>query len=97
MSDTDIKEQKINDQKRIDIKKAYQVRKKQQQMFSIVVLVTFFLSIGLLKENSLIIIIPMWIAYAVFTYKNWRCPSCNEALSRRWNPKKCSNCNTILR
>jgi hypothetical protein len=48
--------------------------------------------ITLLLPISLVIIIGMLI----FSFTNWRCPSCNGYLGKRISPKYCSKCGIQL-
>lgn len=34
---------------------------------------------------------------AIFSFINWRCPSCNKYLGRGFNPKYCRGCGFLLR
>ncbi|KAF0138149.1 MAG: hypothetical protein FD122_3859, partial [Stygiobacter sp.] len=31
-------------------------------------------------------------AYAIFSFKNWRCPACDKYLAKQTNPSFCPNC-----
>jgi hypothetical protein len=37
------------------------------------------------------------LAAVIFSFRNWRCPSCSKYLGRNINPKFCHNCGVELR
>ena len=37
------------------------------------------------------------LVFAIFGYRNWRCPACGEPLGRGFNPKHCRRCGIELR
>jgi hypothetical protein len=41
-------------------------------------------------------IIVLFVAAAVFSIKNWRCPACNKYLGKGINPKFCPKCGARL-
>lgn len=36
-------------------------------------------------------------AALAFSFRNWRCPACNQYLGRAFNPKYCQSCGVELR
>ena len=43
------------------------------------------------------IAIAVFAAYALFSFANWRCPSCSRYLGRAINPTFCVKCGTRLK
>ncbi len=53
--------------------------------------------IGLPSHVVVLIGFAMITGAIIFSFTNWRCPSCNKYLGREINPKFCSKCGTRLR
>ncbi len=51
-------------------------------------------------EGSLLLIVlagvGLLVAFA-FSFKNWRCPSCQKYLGKAMNPRFCSKCGVALK
>jgi hypothetical protein len=41
-------------------------------------------------------IVVLFVAAAVFSFKNWRCPACNKYLGKGISPKFCPKCGVKL-
>jgi len=51
---------------------------------------------GLAPNTILITAFAVIISVLIFSFLNWRCPSCNKYLGKAINPKFCSKCGTQL-
>jgi hypothetical protein len=51
---------------------------------------------GLAPSTILVTAFAVIISVLVFSFLNWRCPSCNKYLGKAINPKFCSKCGTQL-
>ena len=51
---------------------------------------------GLAPSTILVAAFAVIISALVFSFLNWRCPSCNKYLGKAINPKFCSKCGTQL-
>jgi hypothetical protein len=98
----------MTEQQKEEIKQVFRLRRKRQIILSIPLI---FLVIALLfmedKVNSGSVLgIPadtagvgffvFVIGSLLFSFRNWRCPSCNKYLGKRINPKFCSSCGVGL-
>jgi hypothetical protein len=52
---------------------------------------------GLAPSTILVTAFAVIISVLVFSFLNWRCPSCNKYLGKAINPKFCSKCGTQLK
>ncbi len=43
---------------------------------------------GYIKYLPLVVVVPM----ILFTYYNWRCPSCKQHFGKEWFPTYCKHC-----
>jgi len=51
-----------------------------------------------IQPNTIIgISIALILSVLIFSWFNWRCPSCNKYLGKAWNQKFCSKCGTQLK
>jgi hypothetical protein len=80
-----------------NIKKIYHVKRMRQIIVSVVVMILWCVFIALGEEKGVMMFIPIFVGYGVFSVKNWRCPACNKSLRRTWNPKNCPICGIELR
>lgn len=85
----------------------FNIRKKHQWIISIplFIIIIFFLIINDKKEFTafglsfielLYLFIAIIIAAIIFSFYNWRCPSCEKYLGKGINPKFCSKCGAKL-
>ena len=51
---------------------------------------------GFAPNTILVAAFAVIISVLVFSFLNWRCPSCNKYLGKAINPKFCSKCGTQL-
>ena len=51
---------------------------------------------GLAPNTILVAAFAVIISVLVFSFLNWRCPSCNKYLGKAINPKFCVKCGTQL-
>ncbi len=51
---------------------------------------------GLAVTTILVTAFAVIISVLIFSFLNWKCPSCNKYLGKTINPKFCSKCGTQL-
>ena len=51
---------------------------------------------GLTPSMVLAVSFALIISVFIFSFLNWRCPSCSKYLGKAFNPKFCSKCGTQL-
>ena len=82
-------------------------RKRARQIMAVAPFVLAFIALLSVEHNSSSIFglprnIVLGIAFAliisilIFSFVNWRCPSCNKYLGKAINPKFCSKCGVQL-
>jgi hypothetical protein len=82
-------------------------RKRARQIMAVAPFVLAFIALLSVEHNSTGIFglprnIVVGIAFAliisvlIFSFLNWRCPSCNKYLGKAINPKFCSKCGVQL-
>jgi hypothetical protein len=84
-------------------------KRKRAQLIATAPAVLAFVFIGVMRRD---IVDDLWgipvqylglacaviiIALLIFSFLNWRCPSCSSYLGRVFNPKFCSRCGAELR
>jgi len=80
-------------------------KKRIRQMVAVVPAILAFLALisaernpdglfGLTPNMVLAVSLAMIISVLIFSFINWRCPSCNKYLGKAFNPKFCSKCGT---
>lgn len=85
------------------IKVNYGKRRKLQIILTvpfIIVVIAFFILVrtettaiaGISKDILLPIIVVLMFGGLIFSFFNWRCPSCNHYLGRTFSPSFCSKC-----
>lgn len=92
----------------LEIKAEFKKRKKKQFLLAIpmipsILLVAFMQDFesqfieGIPNIYLLFVALVIIIAGLIISIFNWRCPSCNKYLGKKFNPKFCSNCGVELR
>jgi hypothetical protein len=85
------------------IKEEFAKRKKKQFTLGIPVAVIFIATLiirrssdfnlfGITQDYVMFIGLAILGAYALFSFKNWRCPACDKYLAKQTNPSFCPNC-----
>lgn len=91
-----------------EIRAEYAKRRSRQLKVSIPVVVLILLVVSLEKSGGAILtfvsistltwfIFALIIAVAIFSYKNWRCPACNQYLGKGIDKKFCDKCGVSLK
>jgi len=91
-----------------DVMEEYERRRRRQTISGlpliiliIGLLLTGFPDTGPIFGLSQDLVLPLVgvsiLGFFGFSLVNWRCPSCNSYFGQRLNPKKCPNCEAILR
>jgi hypothetical protein len=94
------------DRSNTEISEAFK-RKRTRQILAVGPFVLAFIALLSVEHNSTGIFglprnIVLGIAFAliisilIFSFVNWRCPSCNKYLGKAINPKFCSKCGVQL-
>jgi hypothetical protein len=94
------------DRSNTEISEAFK-RKRTRQILAVGPFVLAFIALLSVEHNSTGIFglprnIVLGIAFAliisilIFSFVNWRCPSCNKYLGKAINPKFCSKCGLQL-
>lgn len=84
-------------------KAIYEAFKKKQRNQYIILAIVMLIYIAIKMEFhpqwlSAPILVGMVSASVIFSFINWRCPSCKRYLGRSlWGPKYCKNCGTRLK
>ena len=82
-------------------------RKRARQIMAVAPFVLAFIALlsvehysssifGLPRNIVLGIAFALVISVLIFSFLNWRCPSCNKYLGKAINPKFCSKCGVQL-
>ncbi len=90
-----------------NIKETFKKRKKRQIIIAIpLVLAVFYLGFSSEQQTDVagnnnqayvtIACIVLVTCGVILSLINWRCPSCNKYLGKKFSPKFCSSCGTAL-
>ena len=94
------------DRSNTEISEAFK-RKRTRQILAVGPFVLAFIALlsvehysssifGLPRNIVLGIAFALIISILIFSFVNWRCPSCNKYLGKAINPKFCSKCSVQL-
>lgn len=81
------------------IQEEFKKRKRKQILASIIAVIAMLILV--IKETSIPIIAMVAIGVVIlgciiFSFMNWRCPSCNKYLGKSMSPKFCKHCGEKL-
>lgn len=78
-------------------------RRKKKQIFAVILLLpVMFIDVWDTNtgqdsgELGCILRVLLILGIIIFSFKNWRCPSCNAYLGKRMSMKHCPNCGEKL-
>lgn len=76
-----------------NIIKEFSKRKKRQILVTIIALIAVLILFSFELDSVSVFVV---LGILIFTWTNWKCPSCNKYLGKGGNPKCCPNCGVQL-